>query len=306
MRLLAAAFVAVVLAAPASAAGCEPIDPSACMLPFPNDYFTRKDASTPTGRRVAFDITSMPRNVAGKPIDPTDWNRADGFSPGSQIVTYVPGLDLKRTGAVPITDIGAYAGRDAPVVVIDAASGRRWPIWTELDQSVDYPALLIRPAKNFREGRRYIVALRGMKDAQGRAIAPSAGFKAFRDGAAGGSRAAHFERVFRTLARAGIRRSSLYLAWDFTVASWQSLASRLLHIRNDAFDQLGDHDLGDLKVEGAAPVYTLQRPCLPADVPVIPVRIHTAGRYEPPFLSSSQCPSSHSELQFAVRSCAAS
>ena len=267
MRLLAAAFVAVVLAAPASAAGCDPIDPSACMLPFPNDYFTTKDASTPTGRRVGFDITSMPRNVAGKPIDPTDWNRADGFSPGSQIVSYVPGLDLKRTGAVPITDIGAYAGRDAPVVVIDAASGRRWPIWTELDQSVDYPALLIRPAKNFREGRRYIVVLRGMKDAQGRAIAPSAGFKAFRDGTAGGPRAAHFGRVFRTLARAGIRRGSLYLAWDFTVASWQSLASRMVHIRNDAFDQLGDHDLADLKVEGAAPQYTLKRVeetvCLP-------------------------------------------
>ena len=52
----------------------------------------------------------MPRNVAGKPIDPTDWNRADGFSPGSLIVTYVPGLDLAfaKTDAVPITDIGAY------------------------------------------------------------------------------------------------------------------------------------------------------------------------------------------------------
>ena len=72
MRLLAAAFVALIVAAPASAAGCDPIDPSACMLPFPNDYFTTKDASTPTERRVGFDITSMPRNVAGKPIDPNE------------------------------------------------------------------------------------------------------------------------------------------------------------------------------------------------------------------------------------------
>jgi hypothetical protein len=268
MRLLAAAFVAFVVASPAAAAGCDPIDRSACMLPFPNDFFTKPDRSTATGRRVAFELGSMPRNVAGKPIDPTDWNRADGFSPGSQIVTYVPGLDLAKTGAVPITDIGAYADRDAPVVVIDAATGRRWPIWTELDQSIDYPALLIRPAKNFREGHRYIVALRGMKDAQGRTIAPSAGFRAFRDGGVGGARAAHFKRIFRTLGRAGIRRRSLYLAWDFTVASWRSLASRMLHIRNDAFAQLGDHDLGDLKVEGGAPQYTLQAACVPADVPV--------------------------------------
>src|SRR4051812_10218438 len=199
MRMLAAAFVALVAAAPASAAGCDPIDPSACMLPFPNDYFTKPDRSTPTGRRIAFDLTSMPRNVAGKPIDPTDWNRADGFSPGSQIVTYVPGLDLAKTGAVPITDIGSYAERDAPVVVLDADSGRRWPIWTELDRSVDYPALLIRPAKNFREGHRYIVALRGLKDAGGHTIAPGAGFEAFRDGTAGGARAAHYEHLFSTL-----------------------------------------------------------------------------------------------------------
>jgi hypothetical protein len=288
IRVLVAALAAgatVGTAPSVAAAACDPIDPSACMLPFPNDFFTKADRSTPTGRRVAFDLTSMPRNVAGKPIDPADWNRADGFSPGSQITAYVPGLDLARTGAVPITDIGAYADRDAPVVVIDARSGRRWPIWTELDQSIDHHALLIRPAKNFREGHRYIVALRDLKDAQGNAIAAGAGFRAFRDGTAGGARAAHFERIFKTLGRAGIKRGSLDLAWDFTVASWQSLASRMLHIRNDAFAQLGDRDLSDLKVEGAAPQYTLKRVedtvCLPADVPVPGVDLNCANDSDP-------------------------
>jgi hypothetical protein len=280
MRLRTALLAALTLGAtvgtvPSFASGCDPIDPSACMLPFPNDFFTKPDRSTPTGRRVAFDLGSMPRNVAGRPIDPTDWNRADGFSPGSQIVTYVPGLDLSKTGAVPITDIGAYSERDAPVVVIDAASGRRWPIWTELDQSVDYPALLIRPAKNFREGHRYIVALRGLKDSHGDPIAAGAGFRALRDGTAGGGHATHFEDLFRTLAEAGVKRRSLYLAWDFTIASWQSLAGRMLHIRNDAFRQLGDDDLADLKVTGAAPQFTLKRVedtvCLPVDVPVVDV-----------------------------------
>jgi hypothetical protein len=280
MRLRTALLAALTLGAtvgtvPSFASGCDPIDPSACMLPFPNDFFTKPDRSTPTGRRVAFDLGSMPRNVAGRPIDPTDWNRADGFSPGSQIVTYVPGLDLSKTGAVPITDIGAYSERDAPVVVIDAASGRRWPIWTELDQSVDYPALLIRPAKNFREGHRYIVALRNLKDSHGDPIAAGAGFRAFRDGTAGGGRATHFEHLFSTLAEAGVKRRSLYLAWDFTIASWQSLAGRMLHIRNDAFRQLGDDDLADLKVTGAAPQFTLKRVedtvCLPVDVPVVDV-----------------------------------
>jgi hypothetical protein len=74
----------------------------------------------------------MPRNAAGKPVDPTDINRGDGFSPGSMIVTKVPGLDsqaaLEQTGAVPITDMARYADADAPVVVIDAETGERHPI----------------------------------------------------------------------------------------------------------------------------------------------------------------------------------
>src|SRR5262245_17559636 len=76
-----------------SIAGCDPIDPSVCLLPFPNDYFTAPDPATKTGVRVALSSLAMPRNVAGIPIDPTDWNRNDGFSPGSLIVTRVPGLD---------------------------------------------------------------------------------------------------------------------------------------------------------------------------------------------------------------------
>src|SRR5262249_15904684 len=69
---------------------CHALDARSCLPPFPNDRFTVPDASTDTGRRVHLDLLSMPRNVAGKPIDPTDWNRNDGFSPSSPILTYVP------------------------------------------------------------------------------------------------------------------------------------------------------------------------------------------------------------------------
>src|SRR4051794_8927883 len=95
-----------VLAAPAAAApppeqartvdGCDALDPSVCMLPFPNDLYTAPDATTPTGRRLDFSLLGMPRNAAGKPIDPTDMNRADGFSPGSLIITKVPGLETQQ------------------------------------------------------------------------------------------------------------------------------------------------------------------------------------------------------------------
>src|SRR3954471_988772 len=163
------------LAAPAAA--------QAIMLPFPDDSYTKADPSTPTGRRVNFNVLDMPRNVAGKPIDPTDWNRADGFSPGSLIVAKVPGLDLQKTGAVPITDLARAYDKDAPIVVLDADTGKRALVWSELDMTV--PAadrtLLIRPAKNFTEGHRYIVALRDLRDASGKVIAARSAFAALRD-----------------------------------------------------------------------------------------------------------------------------
>src|SRR3954453_22495508 len=245
--------------------GCDALDPSVCMLPFPNDLFTRPDPGTKTGRRIDFNLLAMPRNVAGKPIDPSDHNRADGFSPGSLIVTKVPGLDtpaaFKNTGAVPITDIARQKDREQPVVVIDAASGKRQMIWSELDMSVaqESRTLLIRPAKNLREGHRYIAALRHLRDAQGKPIPAPAYFRALRDGAptADPGRRDHFESLFRTLAKAHIARKDLYLAWDFTVASAQSLAGRMLHIRDDAFAQLGDTNLADRKVQGEAPTFTI-------------------------------------------------
>ena len=66
---------------PAADQKCDPIDPSLCLLPWPNDFFTRPDPSTATGRRLSIDPQATPQNDAGTPVDPTDWNRLDGFSP---------------------------------------------------------------------------------------------------------------------------------------------------------------------------------------------------------------------------------
>src|SRR2546423_15459251 len=61
---------------------CDPLDPSACMLPFPNDFFTKADPSTPTGRRIDFPLADLPRTAGPKPIDPAPEDVDDGFSPG--------------------------------------------------------------------------------------------------------------------------------------------------------------------------------------------------------------------------------
>ena len=261
----AAALPSDVAANPVDDLLCDPIDPAACLFPFPNDHFTKADATTATGRRLALNPLSMPRNVAGKPVDPTDFNRNDGFSPGQSIVTKVPGLDtpeaFAQTDPVPITDVQRSFEPDAPIVVLNADTGERHLIWSELDANATTPAdtaLIIRPAVNFDEGARYIVALRDLKDAAGKTIAAQPAFAAFRDATATGPRAEHYEKdIFTPLAEAGIGRKNLFLAWDFTVASERNLSERMLTIRDDAFAQLGDTNLADLTVQGESPAFSI-------------------------------------------------
>src|SRR3954453_12733891 len=244
-------------AAPA-AAKCDNFDPAVCMQPFPSNSFTKSDPGSKTGLRVDFKLADMPRNVAGKPIQPRQWNRNDGFSPGSLITTYVPGLDLAKTHGVPINDLARTYDPDAAVVVIDAKTLERNLIWTEMDANASSDSvrnLIVRPAKNFREGHTYIVALRNLKDKNGNTIPAGDAFRGYREGTTADSRSDHMNWIFSRLAKAGVKRDGLFLAWDFTVASERNLTERMLHIRDDAFAQLGDTNLTDLKIQGSAPQF---------------------------------------------------
>src|SRR5829696_1071492 len=240
-------------AAQAARASCDPLDRAHCLLPWPNDHFRK-------GGRLALRDDMMPRNAQGRPVSAADYNRSDGFSPGQFIVTRVPGLDLERSGAVPVNNMARTFAKRAPIVVIDAKTGKRQLIWAELDAQATNPrkrALLVHPGANWREGRRYIVALRNLKNSRGTELQARGLFRRLRDGEARGQRAKRFEGIFRRLGKAGIRRRDLYLAWDFTVASRRSLSQRLLSIRDRAFAELGDTSLGDLQVQGSAPAFTV-------------------------------------------------
>ena len=279
-RALAAAVGAVALAAaPAGAAtvhihhGCEFLLGSGqqCLAPFPDDFYTRADRHTATGRRVHFDRASMPANTKGVHIDPAQWNRNDGFSPGITIVIRVPGLDndaaLKRTGLVGLPHLASYHAASQPVVVIDAKTHERWPIWAELDSNAAGDAqrnLEIHPARNFLEGHRYIVAFRNLRNRAGHVLKAPAPFRIYRDNLASSQRAvttrrAHFEQLFGALGRAHVARRNLYAAWDFTIASRRSLSERALAIRNDAFRQLGDTTMADRTVQGHAPAFNVTK-----------------------------------------------
>ncbi|MCW2983477.1 MAG: hypothetical protein JWR63_1047 [Conexibacter sp.] len=264
--LVAAAAPSAAPAATASPSGpgCDRLDDAACLLPFPNDAFRR-------GGKVVLRTSQMPRNAKGKAIDATGWKGLDGFSPGSVILTKVPGLQtdgaLKRSGAVSLSDLSTYTAKRAPVLVLDASTGKRWPIWAELDDNAKPGRRLleIHPAKNFLEGHRYVVVLRSLRRADGSAIRAGGRFAALRD--ARGSVGARYARIFKDIKKAGVARDkSLFLTWDFTVATENGLAGRSLAMRDATFKALGDTNLADGVVSGSAPAFTLQTKALDGDL----------------------------------------
>jgi hypothetical protein len=284
--------------------GCDVLDSAACLLPFPSDHFTVAAAggspqSTErggTGRRVNFNPLATPRNAAGHHIDPTEWNRQDGFSPGQPILTFVPHLATVKTpqgeptgavtGAVPLTDLSQHDAPNAAVMVLEVPDNeveipQPHLVWAEIDLNAGAllpnqgvpgllpkkAALIVRPAKNFSEGRRYVVVLRNLIDDQGLPIEAGRAFATCRDQLGSvlptvADRCAALEAsVFPILDRAGIVRDpSLYLAWDFTVASSENQVSRLRHMRDDAFrNVLGqtEDEAGSIVDLGAAPAFTV-------------------------------------------------
>ena len=265
--------------------GCDPIDPAQCMLPYPNDWFTKADSTSATGRRLDLNVLAMPHNIAGKPIDPSAWNASDGFSAGSEILTVVPGMtknsDLTASRLPTDLNIQTNSGSNLGVMLLDATTGKVWPTWTEIDQYTSeagaVPAgttspvqqdLIIHPAMNLLDGHRYIVALRHMVTDNGTDATQSAAFATYvhdylHRTPATDPRARHMDEIFADLREAGWTVSTnpkdLFLAWDFTTASTQNVTGRMLAIRDDAFEQLGETkaQIDSGKDAGSAPSFTV-------------------------------------------------
>jgi hypothetical protein len=266
--------------------GCDPIDPAQCMLPYPNDWFTKSDPASATGRRLDFNVAAMPRNTAGKPIDPSEFNRSDGFSAGATILTVVPGMtqnaDVRASDLPTDLNLAANEAGGLGVLLLDTTTGHSWPVWAEVDQytseSGALPAgavgsvqqdLMIHPAENLLDGHRYIVALRHLHTDTASLAQPGSAFEAYVGAflkpstAPADPRVAHMDGIFRDLQEAGWtvsgQASDLYLAWDFTTASSQNVTGRLLAIRDDAFGQLGENkaQIDSGRDAGAAPAFSV-------------------------------------------------
>lgn len=256
---------------------CEVVGES-CLLPFPSDALTVADDTSVTGVRVNLSSASLPANADGVSIDVTRQNRNDGFSPGSAALVLVPGVDVEASGLPPITDIARSLDADSASVIVDATSGEAWPHWAELDANATDPArqgLFLRPAVNYTEGHRIVIGLRNLVDSSGAPIEPTDAFIAYRDRLETNlpeveARRESMEQVFADLEVAGVEREGLVMAWDFTVISTDNLTGPLVHMRDDAFEQLAD----------AAPAFTVDT--VTEDLESEPGRVVIEGTYDVP------------------------
>ena len=225
-----------VAAEPAGTGSCDAVDPTSCLLPWPNDRFTRADPSTATGRRVDLPVEGMPANLGGTRIDPKEWNRSDGFSPSSILLTHFDDLDVTASGLPPVTDIGQSITDDSPLALVDLDTGKRIPAWAELDANATDPArqlLMIVPATSLAEGHRHAVGITGLLRTDGTAVEATdevAALVASREAAP----------WIEKLVDAGLDRDAIDTAWSFTVASDRSLSGRLRHMWDETLAEVGE------------------------------------------------------------------
>ncbi len=248
---------------------CDPIAPEHCGFPFPSNVYLKADPTgmNPSGMSVRFGANTLPATLGQYPIDPSFFYGQDGFSPGQAPMTYLPGAT--DTGLATPASIASTLGADSPTILLDADSGELVPHWVDLDYSVrhaDEAALMIRPAVRLKDGTRYIVAFRHVKDETGAEIPPSPAFKALRDGtsskeASVGRRRALYKDIFAKLATAGVDKKDLQIAWDYTTASKLNNTQWMVSMRDQALAAVGDSgpEFTLKSVEEAPESHTLRR-----------------------------------------------
>ncbi|CAN5125069.1 hypothetical protein BH09MYX1_BH09MYX1_49160 [soil metagenome] len=223
-------------------AGCDPLVPEHCGFPFPNDLWR-----TTVGGQPHLDLAPMlPVPFSAAAIDPGLFSNHDGFSPGEEALAFFP--HLASTGLSDEDHIDATLSPSSATILLDAETGALVPHFAEIDAATfheDDRALMIRPVVRLKDAHRYIVAVHGLVDVDGKAIAPSPAFRALRDSMATTSatfetRRAHFDDVFAKLAAVGVPRGELQLAWDYTTASRDNTTADLVWMRDDALTFVGD------------------------------------------------------------------
>jgi hypothetical protein len=233
-------------------AQCNPLGINHCMTPWPSSVFEVDDATTMTGRHLAIPDKTLPTNFDGDQIDPSGWNKADGFSPSAPMVMSFPG-GVSTDGLPPADNMDVSLGPDSATVVIDMMTGTRVAHFAEIDAQADSTpdsqALFIRPAQRLIGGHRYAVAITNrVKARDGGDLPIPPGFAALRDNKHTDhslleAARPRFAAVLDALDTAGFPAADLVVAWDFTVASDDFIHRDMIAARDRAVAALDTHPI---------------------------------------------------------------
>ncbi len=235
---------------------CNPLGyAEACLLPFPSAYYQSDTAlQLPM---AAMPISAGRLSNAGEPVqlNPAAWNRIDGFSPSTPLLAYFPER-IDPQSLVPPDEIARSVTAMASTAIVDMETGERVVHFSELDVNIraDHPsdlqAVIIRPATRLKPAHRYAVAItRSARTMAGGVPSISPGFRALLDGQTSSDPrlarvAPRYTAIFEALGRAGIARTDLLLAWDFTTASERFLTAPVLSMRDTAMQMVGERGAG--------------------------------------------------------------
>jgi hypothetical protein len=230
---------------PLLADDCDPLVPELCVFPFPSSAYLVPDTTKVTGRRIFFGKTTLPKLPDGGHVDPTPFAEHDGFSPGQSLLLYFANVSLDGTATQDTLD--KSISMSSPTLIVDAETGELIPHFVELDVTAPTPeesSLILRPVVRLKDARRYLVAIRGLKDQSGAEIVPSSAFMALRDGLkhehpSVALRRDLYKDIFSILNKYSIGKENLQIAWDFWTASKENNTQTLIHMRDDALAKVG-------------------------------------------------------------------
>eukprot|EP00041_Stephanoeca_diplocostata_P006054 m.74074 g.74074 ORF g.74074 m.74074 type:complete len:677 (-) comp16145_c0_seq1:149-2179(-) len=249
---------------------CDPLVPEVCALPMPSNYFldstdcgdesfceSWKDPMVCNDDNMKVcngfvNLTdALPRDaLRSEGINTSAWESLDGFSPLPQITTYFPDLsDATLPKHCPrFWNQNISLSDTSCTVLLDAITGERVAHWIEVDQSFGGDAntrnvLTMWPAARLKGGHRYIVGIHGLTNTSGRLVQPSEYFVAMRRGderVGTLARRLAMADVFAAIERHGhVGRDTLQVAWDFTVGTRERITQRMLGVRDDALERVG-------------------------------------------------------------------
>ena len=272
---------------------CDSLVPEHCGFPMPSNVYladdTTSDPLRPTHKHIAFGETTLPEYKDGFHLDPATFADHDGFSPGQPPMTYLAGATI--TGLPTQDDMETSVLTTSPTILLNADTGQLVPHFAELDASTIDDTLrtfFIRPAVRLDDSTRYIVAIRHVVDANGKPIPPSPAFQSLRDGTSSPDfsvdrRRALYADIFGKLATAGIDKSDLQIAWDFSTASRDNNTKQMVAMRDDAFRAIATTPL-DYTIESVT------------DDPSAHVRRRIMGLMTAPLYLSDPNPGGHLNL----------